>query len=492
LSDTVLAPPGTRRSVTHRFLVLLGAFVALVAVTALVKAPSLSNREFNSDEAYVATQAQVLRDGGHLYHDTVDRKPPALPYLYAASFAVTGSDELLPLHVLAIVADAATALLLAIEARRRFGTTTAGVIVAALFVASVAAFAPQDALAANFETFMLPLATAAMLLGIRRRPAASGVMLALATLAKQTAAGVLLPLAWLAWRARRRRGVLSLLVAFLGVMLVTAFAFGIPEFVFWVFTGNGSYLDASRTLGYGVHEAAARTWSFVQGHLVLLLLVPFAWRSRKADTELWLWLVAAVVSVCAGLRFFGHYYLELLPPLCLLATRAITSRAVFRRPVAVVGLVALAVVPAIPFVARGYSDGTGRDVIIAEAVAAYVRKHTPADARILVWGQAPEVYWKSARRPATRFATTGFVTGSTGNRPVTSVGEVNAVPGAWGDFLDDLHAHRPALIVDMSTANQRGAASYPPSKFPRFARYLHDGTWHPVATVAGATVYASS
>lgn len=494
MRDTLVAraPTEVRRAGVCRTTQLAAALIAVVAAFAVIKAPSLSDREFNSDEAYVATQAQVLRDGGQLYEDTVDRKPPALPYLYAASIAVTASADLLPLHILAILADAITALLLAVEARRRFGTTRSGVIVAGLFVIGAAAFAPQDALAANFETFMLPLATAAMLLGIRQRPAAAGLTLGFATLVKQTGAAVLLPLVWLAWRDGRRRGVTSLLLWFSVPIVIAAVAFGVPQFVFWVFTGNSSYLDASHTLSYGAAEAISRTWRFVQGHVLLLVLAPLAWRARKADTDLWLWLIGGLLSVSAGLRFFGHYYLELLPPLCLLGGRAVTSRPALRQPFVAVALLALAVLPALPFIASGYTVGSGRDVQLADAVANYVQEHTSSEDRILVWGQAPEVYWKSDRRPATRFATTGFVTGSTGNRPRTDIGVGSAVPGAWTEFLSDLRAHRPALVVDMSTANQRGAASYPPSKFPAFANYLFDGTWHKTATVSGVTVYASN
>ena len=76
-------------------------------------APGFSDRVFNSDEAYLATQAQVLNHGGRLYVDTVDRKPPVVPYLYAAVFRLTGSDDLAPVRVVAVLAQVATALLLA-------------------------------------------------------------------------------------------------------------------------------------------------------------------------------------------------------------------------------------------------------------------------------------------------------------------------------------------------------------------------------------------
>ena len=58
------------------------------------------------------------------------------------------------------------------------------------------------------------------------------------------------------------------------------------------------------------------------------------------------------------------------------------------------------------FVVPAFTNGDNRDTKIALDVATYVRRHTAPGARVLVWGQAPEVYWGSARLPATRFATT--------------------------------------------------------------------------------------
>ena len=125
--------------------------VTFVVVGFAVHAPMLTNRAWNSDEAYAATQAQVLNHGGRLYVDTVDRKPPVLPYLYAATFWVTGSDDLVPVRVLTILADVVTALLLAAEARRRWSRDRAGLIAGLLFLGGSAAFYATDVQTANFE-----------------------------------------------------------------------------------------------------------------------------------------------------------------------------------------------------------------------------------------------------------------------------------------------------------------------------------------------------
>ena len=174
--------------------------LVLAAAAFAVHAPSLTNRSFNSDEAYAATQAQVINRGGRLYVDTVDRKPPVVPYLYAATFRLTGTDDLLGVRVLAVAADVVTALLLAGEARRRFRADRAALIAGLLYLGASGAFYATDFQTANFEVFMAPLMVAGFVLAVRARPAAAGVAVGAATLTKQTGVFTLLPVAWLVWR----------------------------------------------------------------------------------------------------------------------------------------------------------------------------------------------------------------------------------------------------------------------------------------------------
>jgi len=463
-------------------------FFLFLAVIAVLRIPTFSNRVFNSDEAYLATQAQVLVDGGRLYVDTVDRKPPVVPYLYAATFAVTGSDDLGPVRVLAVLAHALTALLLAAEARRRFTWRGAALTAGLLYLFAATAFFPGDAQAANFEVFMLPVMTGAVLLGVHNRIAASGFALGFATLTKQTAAAALLALAWLAWRWRRWQGLLTIGAAFAAPIALAAAVFGPHDFMSWVFTSNGGYLDARGLLGYVLALGARQTGWFLFGSTALVILLPWAWAHRREDADLWLWLLSGMVAVGAGLRFFPHYYLQLLPPLTLLAVRGLVSRPLNARPLILVAVAVLSIGTSLYFLEPAFAHGNSNDTRIALDVARYVRAHTKPSDRIMVWGQAPEVYWGSDRRPAIRFAATGFVTGTSGGRPLDHVGEQYAVPGAWDKVLSDLHRHPPVLVVDMSTADQRHASHYPPAHFPQFARFLDQGGWHQVALVDGAQI----
>ena len=189
------------------------AFLAIGLVTHL---PGLVQDLFNSDEASLATMGMVIDRGGELYHETGDRKPPIVPYLYAAVFAVTGDQSLQPVRLLGVLALAATALLLAFEARRRIGSNRAGLVCGLLFLAGSVAIFPADSQAAGFETFMLLPMTAAVVAAGRGYGVLAGVCLALACLTKQTAVTTALPVAYLlfkreGWtrvarcRGRRRR-----------------------------------------------------------------------------------------------------------------------------------------------------------------------------------------------------------------------------------------------------------------------------------------------
>ena len=166
-------------------------FLVLLALTFALRLPAFFTPVFNSDETFLATQAHVLNDGGQLYEDAIDRKPPIVPYVYAATFTFFETTALWSVRIVAMLAVALTALLLAIEARRRYGT--AGWIAGILFVVAMVAFAPQDGQAANFEVFMLPSMTAAVLFARTGRGFLAGVAIAAATLAKQTGAATLLP-----------------------------------------------------------------------------------------------------------------------------------------------------------------------------------------------------------------------------------------------------------------------------------------------------------
>ncbi len=387
------------RSRRRRDLLRLGLVILVLA--GALRLPAFFVDVFNSDETFLATQAQVIREGGNLYEEAADRKPPLVPYVYAGAFDLFGTTELWSVRVFAMLAAALTAFLLAIEARRRYGRRAAWAA-GLLCVFALVAFAPQDGQAANFEIFMLPAMTAAVLLARRGRAVSAGAAVAIATLAKQTGAATLLPVLYLVWRARGRRGVTDALGGFGVPLALVALALGPGQLLYWTVLGNGSYVSVQTASTYVLSSFVLMSLGWVACNLPIVWRLPVAWRDRRdrvrdglTDYDLWLWLASAVISVMVGLRFFGHYYLQLVPPLVLLTAGAL-SRGTKR---IAIGTVVFAAVAAIAFSAAGYFIRPFDPEPDYQSVSKYLAAHVDRGDRVLVWGSVPEIYWASGIAP---------------------------------------------------------------------------------------------
>jgi MFS family permease len=479
----VVAARAERARVRRRSWQML-AVLLLLATT--LRLPAFFVQVFNSDETFIATQAEVINDGGQLYRDAADRKPPLVPYLYAAVFAVTGTSALWSVRVAAMLAVVATAMLLGAEARRRWGERAAWVA-ALLFVCASVAFAPQDGQAANFEIFMLPAMTAAMLLAARGRSLGAGVAVAVATLAKQTGAATLIPVLYLVARARGKRGVGEALAGFGLPLGLVALLLGPADVVFWVVLGNGSYFGLGSASAYVLGLFLVMTLAFLACNLPIVWTLPRAWRDRRAQpqTELWLWLLSAALSVAVGFRFFGHYYLQLLPPLSLITAGALTRRPerVARVTVACAGIIAVGF-SIFGFFVRPWADNPKY-----EAVSQYLDIHTTEADRIFVWGHMPEIYWASERLPASGILSSGFPVGDWGGRPEGDLKSRAPTEGTYEKMLADLRTNRPRYVLDTTGARIRGSQYAPMSDYDALQSFVDRG-YRYVRTIDGIAIYA--
>ncbi|HKF91129.1 MAG TPA: glycosyltransferase family 39 protein [Acidimicrobiia bacterium] len=478
-------PAADERSAHRRSTLRL--FAVLLLLTAALRTSGFVVDVFNSDESFLGAQAEVIDDGGKLYEEAADRKPPLVPYLYAATFALFGTTALWSVRVMAVLAVALTALFLALEARRRYGNRAAWIAGVLMVLASVA-FAPQDGQAANFEIFMLPSMTAAVLLARRDRAFSSGAAVALATLAKQTGAATLLPVLYIVWRQRGRRGVADAFGGFTLPLALVALLVGPGELLFWTTIGNGSYLGISGQWAMVLLTLVIMTVAFAAVNLPIVWTLPRAWRERRTagsgDTDLWLWLLSAALSVAVGLRFFGHYYLQLLPPLVLLTAGVLVrsnGRAVKRTIALAAGIATIAA--GLGFLVRPFNEKAQY-----KPVSQYLKERAGPNDRILVWGHVPEIYWASGKRPATRFLTSGFLSGWEPGRPGNDANVEDATPGAWELFFEDFAAHPPTYILDTAYSGIRGAQYYTIARYPALARIVYRD-YEYVESVDGIGIY---
>ncbi|MFD4523293.1 ArnT family glycosyltransferase [Streptomyces sp. NPDC058470] len=470
---SVAASRGPDRAYWRRLL----PFLALLAC--VTRAPSFIRPLWNPDEGYLAVQARILANGGELYSTVVDRKPPLVPWLYEAAFAASGSGSLTSVRVLAVVAQLSTAVLLASLAKRRWGDR-AGRTAGVLYLLVSIGLNPEDAQAATFEVFMLPGTAAAMWCADRRRWGAAGAAVACAFLAKQTGGAVLVPVVWLLYRhGAPRTGLVRLGVGAVLPVLCAALVTDPAGFLFWTVTGSGAYASFTgselHVLGRGLTNTSilAVACAGLIPPVVRVLRI-----ARTGSAELWLWLASSAAAVLLGFHFFGHYYLQLTPPIALLATAALQILPRDRLMRAVLTSVCCCTL----FLTWGLL-APRPDLNHAQRLAAAVAHRTDPGDRVLVWGIHPEIYWLADRTPASRFLTAGLLTNYSGGRNGPQVGEKYAVEGAWPVFRAEMAAHPPALVIDDSRDKP-----YAPKRVPSLRRLLAGG-YEEAGVMDGAVLY---
>ncbi|HSQ97017.1 MAG TPA: glycosyltransferase family 39 protein [Croceibacterium sp.] len=479
---------------------LAAAWLALIALTAFIRLPALLFPGPIDDEGVYSVVANAMLSGGMPYRDAIERKPPFLFDVYAGVFGAFGEYNWLALHLVALLWVLLTMAGLYAIGRRLFDRRAG--LLAALAYSILQPWATYKNLAFNGEVLMnLPLAWAYALAlrpgGARPgRPAiaAAGVLLASAFLLKQPAAIAAVPvglyLLFLPGSWRGRVGDAALLsVAFaatLGAVALALWREGIlAEAFYWTIT------DHSIPHVFWRH-AAEHTALFAL--FALPLLAPLAawrtlaraWQGQRAAFALALgWLAVSAVGAAAGARFYPHYYIQLIPPLAVLAApvyagAATRSGARWLSPrfaAAWLGLAAL--------VSLGVQAVQLAGVPRHSEMARYVSAHSAASDPLFVWGQAPWLYLDARRPSATRHVATFALTGYIFGEPLGIPTDDRIVPGAWANLAADFAAHPPRFIIDTEAA---ASAQYPLRRYPYLADMVARN-YRRVASFAGGDVY---
>ena len=460
--------------------------VAVMSVALVARLPGYLHQLMDSDEGAIATMAMVLNRGGVLYRDVIDRKPPIPAFVYAGSFLLTGNRDLRPIHLLAALGLGASALVLAWGARRVAGAV-AGWWAAGLLIAGATALQPHDAQAANFAHLALLPGCGAIVaarVGSRGSALLAGVLVGVATLTRQTWIIGIVPAAFAAWCWGDRRWSRAALVVAAAALTIASVALVVPfgEFWHWTFSGNGSVLAVGESTEVWRRGAIVLELFLLANIATCWLVARRGW--RRADLDLWLWLGTGLIAFAAGFRFFGHYWLQVLPPLCFLAGLAAASCSPRLRQI----LVVVVAVPAVAAwaVALVEPPKIGADVV--RPLAEYVRAHTRPGDLVTVWGHAPELYWQSGRSPGGALVTTDFVVGKTAGRHDGVARLADATPGALSTFLRSLRQHPPKLFLDTATAGVRGYGHYPLSRIPSIEHFVHSH-YRRSGTFRGVTIY---
>src|SRR5947207_7607195 len=361
--------------------------VIIIAIVVILRSPTLLPSMYTIDEAYYATIANDILDGGAVYRTAVDTKPPGMYYIYAGVFWVVRKNNLFAVHLLAIFVVAATALVL-----RRIGARVADEWAGAWsgigYIVFLHAYRSDDTLGANSEIFAsLPLALSVLaFLQGQKKPALglmflSGALVGVATLIRQPSAVTLgamlgcLAYGWLIPRTHSFARVLAagsgVVIGFIAVIAALAWYYqlqgNLHDAYLWAWAFAIRYVGSETTFAYVLKR-------LVTVHLAVILLSGLLWyfgiwqvvetlrcfwRRKPVPPEailLVLWFGLSYLAIFVGWRFPGHYHLPVLPPLSILAGEAFSRFVAQQRsspkahwPFLRIGIIGAAAVPILVF-----------------------------------------------------------------------------------------------------------------------------------------------
>ena len=498
----------------------------------------------NGDEAVRAITAVRLLEGARLYSEIVTDKPPGATVFYATILWLFGRS-MLAVHLIAALLNFATSLVLYHIAARFYDRRT-GLWAALLFIYFSTNYYTQDMMAANTELLMaLPYTASFYLflegretrsaLGSQRRVTAAlvlaGLLTGVAALFKQVAVFNLLFFAihevFALYRARNRAGMQTLINL---ASIAIGFSVVVIVMVLWLNSQNsllefwhsvvvmGSVYVGALPTELWLKFMVGRTLGYVLFNLALWLLAAYAIvtavrarpdrserlearegssstdmerSSRSLDLAVALWAAVSLLAAFTGGRFFGHYFIQVLPALSLLGSRGLAwfaarlgdpgTRRKARIAAAVliivfiIGLVrfhqrtAVLAYEAIAGVRTNASESWGMTQRQREAVivAGRIRETVAEGEPIYVWGYALDVYWRSGCRPASRYLMPYYMTGR-----VQETGSVDSDnEGMWSEnrsrFIEDLRRERPRLILDVEANLLAG-------NYPEIVEFIED------------------
>jgi hypothetical protein len=477
------------------------AFFVLVT-----RLPAILSPKAIDDEQVYSVVAETMLHGGRPYVDAIERKPPLLFALYEGIFAVAGDQNWIALHLVAALWTLATMAGLYLIARRLFDAATG--FWAALLYGVFVAWADYRNLALNGELLMnlpvvLALAVTLAPSRTRLRPEllVAGALVAIGSLLKQPAGIAGLPLGLyllhpdyrrrrsLAWRHAIGQGFL-LTLGFLATFALTG----------WVLWQEGLLKEALRWVvfdhavppGTGtrlfLEHGPASTLFFALSALPLLLATGRSlaegargqgyWAGLRAEFfALMVLLLVSAIGVAINVQFLYHYYLQLIPPLALLAAPVFAAavRGESRGWITVLSaprLIGWVGATALVFLVV---DTIGIEQHRSPALAAmYVREHSSITDRIFIWGQGVRqtgMYLDARRLPASRFIASFPLTGHVFGIWDPNFDSSNRVsPAEWQDLLADFGRHPPRYIIDTDAASAKPI--YPIAHYPVLRDYL--------------------
>jgi hypothetical protein len=446
------------------------AVVAAAVIFAGIVRVRLLQIPLERDEGEYAYAGQLLLHGIPPYREAFNMKFPGVYAAYALIMAACG-QSIAGIHIGLLICNAATIVLVFLLGRRLVGATAgAGAAAAyALLSLSPGVYGTQ----AHATHFVVLAVLGASLLLLKAMDSGrslglftSGLLFGIGILMKQHGAFFAIfgagYLVWEGWHAQGKARSLALRkpailfggifasLALAAIALAIAGVFG--KFWFWTFTYARQYVTETG-IPAGIDTFNAVFPRVVGPNFLIWILAGVGalaiwWKKedRAAAVFVTALLVVSFVAVCPGLYFREHYFVLMLPAVALLAGAGLGLLQRWLSNPMAIGLYAVVLLFPVfqqsdfffrlsPLEAsrRMYSVNPFPEAI---AVAEYIRAHTPENARVVVFGSEPEIYFYAGRR-----ADTGYIYTYSMMEPQPYALTMQ------NEMIHDIETRRPAYVV---------------------------------------------
>ncbi len=492
----------------------------VVLLTMIMRFPAFISPKAIDDERIYSAVAIEMINGGLMYKDAVERKPPMLFWTYQAILEIGGDYNWHFLHIAGFVWILMTMWGIYMITEQLFGKDAG--LVAALFYGVFVSWGIWGNLALNGEILMnLPIVWGIYFV-LKNKSGTrvlelffAGMLLCCAFLLKQPAAIMAVPLGiYLLSLGYRKKNQITLLTSLshasiftigfatlLALVVYSLFLKGILAEAYYWTIGNHDIPHGIFDLVFwyrGIGMTAVFTG--VCGVLVIGTAMSIKmWKTNKwqlwedIHPEFWALvglLIASLIGLSQPGRFYPHYYIQLVPVLCIFSA-PIFSNIWSKKQSFDFWL--LRYKPsqfwiAITITAFSTSYYVGlKNHWENSAAGQYLLENSKPTDKLFVWGQSTNLYLDAHRRAATRYVATFPLTGYIFGSPLswdTSYDTSNRiVPGAWENLRNDFLDYLPDYIIDCDAV--RNVPRYPVSKFPYLQSILENCYERETKTING-------
>ncbi len=491
----------------------------LTGLIFVLRIPVLYQHIIDIDETAFSEFASIMLNGGLPYIDAVDNKPPLTYYFFYCIYALTGIKSLIAVHFFTTIWVMITGICIYLFGNKLKDYKT-GLIASLLFGLMMHTYEPKF-ISTNGETLInlfLILSSYIFLFynvsGVKKVffHILSGLLLGLGIMTNYKA-GILAvvfvihslitgPLLSHNRMLVVKENILRLIITGISSFIplaVFAFIFkmqgNLDEAVFWGFLYNFGYIESGKG-AFSSFKIIGRTGYF------LLLTLP-AWfaalkyifanikqirlQGRDESDEsgyshfafLALWLGFSIYGAAIGGRGYGHYFIQIVPPLALVAAAGYTFVKHYKKSFWSWLLILAVIFTASRIdIIKTYelvNYPNYKSEISFRKTGEYIKSMSVPDDKIYVWGWSTPVYYFADRRSASRFIISDFVSGRIFGTANTSSSVRNELTEKFLPLLmEDLKKNRPLYFVDTSPSGFFGYDRFSLTMFPELNSFVRN------------------